>query len=191
VAPAENQSGTSDQQSADPPGWEYALTASGYPAVGVLGFPADSVIAAVDTLGWAPDLVISGINMGQNIGPLVEISGTVGAARTAARAGYPALAVSQGIGDPADFESGVQQVLDWVESFRADSSVHGRPSVTNLNIPSCSDGEIHGLAMVDVATDPAGRNAFETDCTGQPSSEYSDDIGAFIHGWATLSTLRY
>jgi len=47
------------------------------------------------------------------------------------------------------------------------------------------------LAAVDVASDPAGRNAFETDCTGDPSTEFSDDIGAFIHGWATLSTLGY
>jgi len=191
VAPADNQSGTSDKQSADPPGWEYSLTASGYPAVAVLGFPADSVIAALDTLGWEPDLVISGINEGQNIGPLVEISGTIGAARTAARAGYPALAASQGIGDPVDFESGVQRVLDWVEAFRADPAMQGEPSVANLNIPTCNTGEIHGLAMVDVALDPAGRNAFETDCTGEPSSEYSDDIGAFIHGWATLSAVGF
>ena len=156
-----------------------------------LGFAAGSVVTARDGLGWVPDLVISGINKGQNIGPLVEISGTVGAARTAARAGYPALAASQGIGDPIDYASGVQRVLNWVDSFQADPASAAKPSVTNLNIPTCATGEIHGMAAVDVASDPAGRNAFETDCTGDPSTEFSDDIGAFIHGWATLSTLGF
>ncbi len=191
VAPAENQSGTSDTRSAEVPGWQYSLTASGFPAVAVLGFPADSVDIALGTFGWTPDLVIAGINEGQNIGPLVEVSGTVGAARTAARAGYPALAVSQGIGEPADFASGVRQVLDWVKSFRQDPRPIDVEGVANLNVPSCTTGEIHGLAIVDVAVAPAGRNPFESDCSGPGSSEYSDDIGAFTHGWATLSTLGF
>ena len=53
---------------------------------------------ALQELGLEPDVVVSGVNAGQNIGTLIDLSGTVGAAATAARQGVPAVAVSQGIG---------------------------------------------------------------------------------------------
>ncbi|MEY3361923.1 MAG: hypothetical protein RL531_1642 [Actinomycetota bacterium] len=86
VAPATNQSGTSDRTT---PGDVSALTAakvattSGYPATAVTGFPADSVNYALDVLDLDPDLVVAGSNAGQNLGVVAPISGTVGAARTA------------------------------------------------------------------------------------------------------------
>ena len=55
-----------------------------------------------------PDVVLSGINQGQNLGALSDVSGTVGAARTAARHGIPALAVSQGTGNPPDYAAGAK-----------------------------------------------------------------------------------
>lgn len=191
VAPAENQSGTSDSTTEPLPTWTYATTASGFPAFAVDGFPADSVIVALDVLAFTPDLVIAGINEGQNIGPLVEISGTVGAARTAARAGIQALAASQGIGDPPDFAAGVERVLAWVESFRGRPRFGFEIGVDNLNIPTCTSGTMRGLVIVSVATDPAGRNAFESDCAGDPPPDQTDDIGAFMNGWATISPLGY
>ena len=60
-------------------------TASGYEARAVEGFPADTIRVAFDELGLTPDLVVSGINEGQNLGPVVDLSGTVGAARAAVR----------------------------------------------------------------------------------------------------------
>ena len=101
VAPATNQSGTSDRTT---PGPVSALTAtevttaSGYAATAVAGFPADSVNYALDVLKLSPDLVVSGSNAGQNLGVVAPISGTVGAARTAVRRGVPGVAVSQEIG---------------------------------------------------------------------------------------------
>ena len=95
VAPAENKSGTGDQTT---PG-ELTVTPATHrqrlqgPAVA--GFPADTVVWALDH-GVKPDLVVSGVNQGQNLGPVVDASGTVGAAKTAVRNGIPALAVSQG-----------------------------------------------------------------------------------------------
>ena len=59
------------------------------------GTPAQSVLhALLEILPVRPDLVVSGINYGENIGSGVTISGTVGAALEAAAAGIPALAVS-------------------------------------------------------------------------------------------------
>ena len=82
VAPATNQSGTGGQTTPGPLTVTDATTASGYPAKAVAGFPADTVIWALDQGGVTqkPDLVVSGINFGQNLGPAVAISGTVGAA---------------------------------------------------------------------------------------------------------------
>jgi len=59
------------------------------------GTPADCVIVAgLGILPWKPDLVISGINRGPNLGTDIIYSGTCGAARQAALAGVPAIAVS-------------------------------------------------------------------------------------------------
>jgi 5'-nucleotidase len=69
-----------------------AWTGAAY-AVG--GTPAQAVLHAVlEILPRKPDLVVSGINYGENIGSGITISGTVGAAIEAAAMGIPALAVS-------------------------------------------------------------------------------------------------
>ena len=82
-------------------------TRSGHPAVALAGFPSDTVLYA-DRAGVLAnaDVVVSGVNWGENLGTVIEHSGTIGAARTAARLGLPALAVSQGAGDPPDFAAG-------------------------------------------------------------------------------------
>jgi len=59
------------------------------------GSPAQAVLHAIlEIMPQPPDLVVSGINYGENIGTGVTISGTVGAAMEAAALGYKALAVS-------------------------------------------------------------------------------------------------
>ena len=91
-APAENQSGRGDQRRETPPPIEGAdsTTLSGYPATAVNGYPADSVVYALDNLypNEPPHVVLSGINEGQNVGNIMgllsQVSGTVGAAKTAA-----------------------------------------------------------------------------------------------------------
>lgn len=86
----------------------------GIRAFAVSGSPADAVIVALrgimrDSL---PDLVVSGINGGPNIGGGWMFSGTVGAARVAALAGFPAIAVS---GLLADEMAGAKEAAaEWV-----------------------------------------------------------------------------
>ncbi len=96
VAPAHNQSGTDGRTTPGTLRHEPATTASGVPGTAVDGFPADTVRVALDDLQLHPTLVVSGINKGQNLGPIAAISGTVGAARAAAQRGIPAIAVSLG-----------------------------------------------------------------------------------------------
>jgi 5'-nucleotidase len=195
-APAENQSGTSDRATpGDDPEQETELI-SGYPAVAVDGFPADSVLQGLAALEEPPHLVVSGSNEGQNVGPLTEISGTVGAARTAARQGVPALAVSQGLipDTEPDYETGVQYAVDWVSENRSDLLAGepgaGSAEVTNLNIPTCPTGEVRGKVEAPTATEAeaADTDLFAVDCESQ-LEEPAHDVEAFVNGFAVFSPL--
>ena len=189
VAPAKNQSGTGGKTT---PG---ALTAteqktkSGFPATAVDGFPADSVnYALANVLDAPPDLVVSGINEGQNLGPIASISGTVGAAEAAASKGIPALAASQGLGTPPDYASAADLVVEWVTG-RRDALAGGKAArvVVNLNVPTCPSGSLRGLKQVPLSTDGTGI-APPPDCTSTVT-DVTDDAAAFLVGFATATEL--
>jgi 5'-nucleotidase len=190
VAPAEDRSGSGDQTTPGEVATQEVETASGYPAVAVEGFPADTINVALDQLDVAPDLVVSGINEGQNLGPVVQVSGTVGAARTAGRRGIPALAVSQGLADTLDYDVGVEFALDWVRERRDELDDQDEPAaepvpVANLNVPSCATGDVRGQVEVPAVQDTT-LDQFQVDCTSTETGQ-PDDVGAFTAGYATLS----
>ena len=169
VAPAEDESGTGDQVTPGLAslGASKSETASGYPAVAVKGFPADAVLWALGRdAERRPDLVVSGINAGENVGAGVPKSGTVGAARVAARNGVRALAVSQGSGDPPDYPASARRAVAWVKQHRAAIlAQRGKAAdlvgVDNLNVPTCTPGRVRGLVRVPVS---ASRGS-APDCT--------------------------
>jgi 5'-nucleotidase len=190
VAPAANQSGAGSKTSPGPLTASKATTASGYPATAVDGFPADSVVYGLHTVLTAPpDLVITGINAGQNIGPAIDLSGTVGAARAAAQEGIPAVAVSAGFPDPFDFATGAKAAIDWLHDHRsALLESHAAPTtVANINVPTCTSGSVRG--QVEVTPDPAaalGDAIAPADCTStQPAP--TTDVAAFHNGFVTIS----
>ena len=192
VAPAENQSGTGGNTTDGELTVTDEQTLSGYPVVAVQGFPADAVNYGLDeVLDETPDLVVTGINAGQNIGPLTDVSGTVGAAEAAAARGIPALASSQGLdADPPDYPAGVDEVLAWVDEHRDAILAGDAPvQVDNLNIPSCATGELRGQVEVPVATDDGGRAVNDVDCTST-AEDPVDDIAGFTTGFATLSVIE-
>jgi 5'-nucleotidase len=188
VAPAGNQTGTGGLTTEGPLTTNEARTASGYEARAVEGYPADTIRVAFDELGLTPDLVVSGINEGQNLGPVVDVSGTVGAARAGARRGVPALAVSQGLGQDLDYEVAAGLVVDWIEE-NADALRAGEVAadiVVNLNVPTCDTGELRG--QVEVASATTGNAAPPSDCTSTAEG-FTDDITAFANGFAALSEI--
>jgi 5'-nucleotidase len=135
-------------------------------AFGLDASPALSVIAgALGAVGPRPDLVLSGINHGVNVGRSVLHSGTVGAALTASQLGISALAVSMRAGTS----------VDWWESA-ADLAVAlipvvaGAPvcTVLNLNVPSLPMHEILGLRWARVSG--AGLIRAATDSWESPNS---------------------
>ena len=188
VAPATNQSGTGGRTTAGTLTVTDATTASGFAAKAVAGYPADTIIWAVDHkgIGFTPDLVVSGINLGQNVGALADISGTVGAAKAAGARGIPALAASQGITAGAsgpDFPSGVKQVLDWVAANR--KALPKR--VLNLNIPTCVTGTVRGVATVPKAPQDS-RKLTSVDCLSTKTT-FVDDVDAFVNGYAAIAVV--
>ena len=145
-------------------------------AYAVGGKPTDSVILALFALGVKPDLVVSGINIGENLSyEAITTSGTVGAALEAANHGYPAVAFSLQIEDQKEKFDDARHLADrFSESKGVVRDVirkileKGFPSFThvmNVNIPSIITGgyEITHLAEhlfitgVEKRLDPRGK----------------------------------
>jgi 5'-nucleotidase len=186
VAPATQQSGTGGKATDGPLTTTPQKLASGADVTAVTGFPADTIRVAFDDMKLEPDLVIAGINEGQNLGPLVDISGTVGAARAAVRRGVPALAVSQGLGDAFDYDVAADLVVKWLDENRDAIADGSLPTdfVFNLNVPSCDTGELRG--SLDVESGTRGDAVAVADCTATGTG-FKDDVTAFNNGYATLT----
>ncbi len=189
-APATNQSGAGNKTSTGTLTATQSMTLSGYPATAVNGYPADSVLYALNTLHANPDLVVSGINNGQNIGPLISLSGTVGAARQGGMHAIPSVAISQGFGSPTpDFPSGATELMSWVNDFLLGRA--GPPqnqSVVNINVPTCTSGSIRGVVNIAAATALNGRSINPSNCTSTVTT-FNDDVDAFVNGYITVSNI--
>jgi 5'-nucleotidase len=122
--------------------------AEGVEAFGLDASPALSVIAgALGAVGPKPDLVLSGINHGVNVGRSVLHSGTVGAALTASQLGISALAVSLRSGAPEPWASAADLAVALIPLLaRAPAR-----TVLNLNVPSLPLHEILGLRWARVS----------------------------------------
>ena len=190
VAPDGNRSGSGGQTSTGFTAAEVTMP-NGHPAVAVSGFPADAVAHGLDVLGVEADLVISGTNEGQNLGPLIDVSGTVGAARVAAQRGIPAVAVSTGFGTPEpDHARAAAAAIEWVVEHRDDLEGATQDQVVNINVPTCAVGEVRDVLDVTSATIPAGPESLtpDVDCsgTGEPPA---DDVAAFNLGFAVVTLI--
>lgn len=198
VAPAAQQSGTGGNTTDGPLTVTDATTVSGYPAKAVAGFPADTIVWAIDQGGidFTPDLVISGINEGQNLGPVMDFSGTVGAARAAATRGILALATSQGMapeGEEPRYGDGVAAVLAWLTEHVQMVADHepGDPvtEVVSINVPTCTVGiEPRGTLEVPLLATPGpNQNVLGVaDCTSTVPAP-ADDVTAFLNGFTVIT----
>lgn len=170
---------------------------------GVKGFAIEARPATCVWLGLEslmkrkPDLVISGINGGSNLGTVTFYSGTVGGARQAALLGIPAIAVSMEGNNPADYATAAVFIRELVKQLRTHRLL--RPGLfLNVNIPP---GWKHGVRIVRLSN-KAGRGIYKrrTNPYGQlyfwsqfepPSDRNQDtDVGAFARGFITVTPLR-
>ncbi|MGZ6884595.1 MAG: 5'/3'-nucleotidase SurE [Acidimicrobiia bacterium] len=188
VAPAQNQSGTGGSTT---PGALTATpekTASGMTATAVQGYPADAVRYALDTMRLKPDVVVSGINAGQNVGSLTQVSGTVGAAKAAAARGIPAIAASQGLGATLRYDVGARLVRRWIVVHRAAfAGGTATVGVVNLNVPSCPHGKLRGVRQVPMAGSADGAGS-PVACASTLTT-VDNDIDAFHNDFAAVTQL--
>lgn len=134
----------------------------------VEGTPADAMILAFHTLlSEKPDVVVSGINPGANVGENIYYSGTVGAAMEAAVNGVPAIAVSIAYrGLPLDFAPAAQFTKDFLPIILQDGLPPG--VMLNVNIPQDWNGPVLFTRQSSKITrnvlqpgaDPRGRRYF-------------------------------
>jgi 5'-nucleotidase len=180
---------------------EEVKLSSNYAAFKVNGTPADCVKMGIHiVLDRKPDLVISGINAGPNLGTDVVYSGTVSAAAEAAMSGIPAIAVSAcGWKDFRYKEAArcVEHILD-----RMHAIPFQRGNILNINIPSAKE-TIRGMRITIL-----GERAYSTDYErrldplGRPyywligqeltvANAEDTDIEAVHNGYISVTPLRF
>lgn len=112
------------------------------------GTPSDCVkIAITELLEEKPDVVVSGINNGPNLGSEILYSGTVAAAMEAAFMGYRSVAVSLFWGEKRRFDVAAEFVARFLPLVPS-AQMKDR-SLFNINVPSVSQSEIEGVNVTE------------------------------------------
>lgn len=164
----------------------------------VQGTPVDCVnIALNGLLDWQPDLVVSGINSGPNLGDDVVYSGTVAAAMEGHFHGYPAIAFSLA-GYSDQFEAAARVATQTVKHFIA-QPLDGQ-WLLNVNIPDSDSpeaavvtrlGNRHRGQNVIVQDDPRGERIFWIGPVGESADdEAGTDFFAIAHNKTSISPLQ-
>ncbi|MEO0484433.1 MAG: 5'/3'-nucleotidase SurE [Pseudomonadota bacterium] len=208
VAPAFEQSGVGHCISYTKP---LMMAEMGERRFAVEGAPADCVISGIyEVLGGAPDLVLSGVNRGNNSAENTLYSGTIGAAIEGALQGVPSIALSQYYG-PANaraddpFEgarvhgaSVVRKILD--AGFDADAPY---PLFYNVNFPPVMAADVAGTRVVPQGVRPGVH--FSTEPFSSPSGRSyvwikggnqhvevaaHSDAGANMAGYISVTPMR-
>ena len=115
----------------------------------VEGTPSDSVILGLEKLAADADMVVSGINSGQNLGDDVLISGTVGAALQGYLRNLPSIAVSVGTIENADIQTAarlVRLLAGRIKDGRLPNDIF-----LNVNLPDDPLAEIKGILITQLA----------------------------------------
>ena len=199
IAPLVNQSASGHKKTLhqDIPVTRTTL-ADGTPALAVASAPADCIaLAALGVIAWPPDLVVSGINRGANLGQDVTYSGTVTAALEAVIHGVPAVAVSmdnQQASDPAEYAEAARVAVEVVKR----ALVRPLPPLTilNLNIPRIP--HVKGLRLtrqgLRIYRDALVQNGDLYQMTGpEPIGEHEQvgtDVWAVHQGYASLTPIH-
>jgi 5'-nucleotidase len=140
VAPERDRSGSSNSLTLDRP-LSVRRAPNGYQYVN--GTPTDCVhLAVTGMLDELPDVVISGINYGANMGDDTIYSGTVAAATEGFLLGIPSIAISLVAREGGHFETAARVACELVQRFGAHPL--GAPVLLNVNVPDVAYGELRG-----------------------------------------------
>ncbi len=210
VAPAFEQSGVAHKISYTHP---MMIAKMGERRYAAEGSPADCVLAGLHDVmnGNPPDLVLSGVNRGNNSGENALYSGTLGGAMEAALQGLPAIALSQYLGPENrmlddHFEAaavhGADVVRGLMEAGFEDSSDHYR-LFYNVNFPPCRAEAVKGRRItaqgfrpdtrfsVEPHTAPSGRRFLWIKGSNQHrASAPGTDVHANLEGYISITPMR-
>ena len=162
----------------------------GIPALAVGGSPADCImLALLGLVDERPDIVVSGINRGENMAQDLTYSGTVAAALEAAISGIPAVAFSLARADadrPCDYEVAAQVALPIVRMVLA----QGLPPLTilNVNVPPVERlADLRGIRLTRQGVRVYRDYLVEVDeglvrIGGEPPAANTDELGTDV--WA-------
>lgn len=198
VAPERNCSGASNSLTL-----ERGLRCCQYDdnAYFVDGTPTDSVhLAITGLLQKEPDMVISGINAGANMGDDVLYSGTVAAAMEGRHLGLPAIAVSLDSYTPEHFVTAAMAVVQLLKNL--DRGSFAVNTILNINVPDIPWSQIRGFKAtrlgnrhksegVIVQNDPRGEPMYWVGPPGlaQDAGE-GTDFYAVSHGYVSITPLQ-
>lgn len=201
VAPSENQSGKGHSITIGDPLYVDQVTLSGdLKAWSVTGTPATSVKVALGALLTdKPDLVVSGINRGYNLGAVSYVSGTVGAAREAVLNGIPAIASSMAVQGHPEYGAAAEMVRRLVEQVKARGLDPG--VFLNVNIPAGPLESIKGLRVTrqslltgrerfEEQKTPYGRRFFWSVWEEPTGDAEGTDVWAVEQGYVAVVPLR-
>lgn len=143
VAPERDRSGASNSLTLDRP---LSLRRAGNGYYHVNGTPTDCVhLAVTGMLDELPDMVVSGINHGANMGDDTIYSGTVAAATEGFLLGVPALAISLASRNGEHFETAARVARELVEDLLRNPLPE--PTLLNVNVPDVPYGELRGRVV--------------------------------------------
>ena len=143
VAPERDRSGASNSLTLDRP-----LTVRRAPNghFSVNGTPTDCVhIAVTGLLDFLPDIVVSGVNLGANMGDDTIYSGTVAAAAEGYLLGIPSVAFSLASKTGEHFQSAIGVALQIVERFKR--RPFAEPVLLNVNVPDVAPPMLRGIEV--------------------------------------------
>lgn len=197
VAPDRNCSAASNALSIQSP-LRVQQMDNGFYAVN--GTPSDCVHLGINQLlTQEPDLVVSGINHGANLGDDVIYSGTVAAATEGRHMGLPAIAVSLADKNPKHFSSVAKIVADIIDLL----AEHPLPAdqILNVNAPDLSYEQIKGIQVtrqgkrhkaenMTKAQDPHGKEIYWYGGVGpELDAGKGTDFYAIANGYCSITPL--
>ena len=202
IAPEQNASGTSNALTLNRP-LQVFQAGSSQPGVRfVNGTPSDCVhVAMTGLLGYRPELLLSGINQGANMGDDTLYSGTVAAAMEAYLFGVPAIAFSQTEKGWGHLEAAGQLVRSLVQQVLA-QGLGGPPFLLNVNIPNRADapslprrvtrlGRRHASEAVIQQTNPRGEPIYWIGPAGDArEAGEGTDFHATANGCVSITPLQ-
>jgi len=200
VAPEHNNSAKSNALSVHSPLY-VNRAANGFRYVN--GTPADCVhIALTGLLDYRPDLVVSGINNGANMGDDTIYSGTVGAAMEGYLFGIPSIAFSQVERDWKHLDAAAQRAREMVQNLSTQKLLGSGAWLLNVNIPNlpleqlggvklCRLGRRHAAEAVITQQNPRGETMYWIGAAGAAKDDAEGtDFHATAQGCVAMTPLQ-